>query len=143
VDAAEVQQLAKEAGFVISEKAVEDFGVLLGSLESAIQHVMLQEDELPRPDLNKYPRTNINIPTGQATNKGAWATCCVVKCTQPFSSLLAGRTVAIKDNTALAGVRCLNGITPHDGKEWVPVYDATVVTRVLDAGGVILGKAGW
>lgn len=48
-------------------------------------------------------------------------------------------TVAIKDNTAVAGVRCTNGSTTVD---WTPEYDATIVTRILDAGGLILGKSG-
>lgn len=47
--------------------------------------------------------------------------------------------LAIKDNVAVAGVRCTNGTTMVD---WTPEYDATIVTRILDAGGVVLGKAG-
>lgn len=39
----------------------------------------------------------------------------------------------------MAGVRCTNGSTMVD---WTPDYDATIVTRILDAGGLILGKSG-
>lgn len=39
----------------------------------------------------------------------------------------------------MAGVRCTNGSTMVD---WTPEYDATIVTRILDAGGLILGKSG-
>nr|KAG5700740.1 hypothetical protein BaRGS_029105 [Batillaria attramentaria] len=45
---------------------------------------------------------------------------------------LSGRTVGIKDNTAVAGVPMRNG-----GKlleNYVPEFDATVVSRILDAG---------
>lgn len=52
---------------------------------------------------------------------------------------LAGRTVALKDNVALAGVPMMNGAAPLEG--FVPSFDATVVTRLLDAGATILGKA--
>lgn len=52
--------------------------------------------------------------------------------------LLAGKTLAIKDNIAVAGVPCTNGTGAVD---WTPNVDATLVTRILDAGGVILGKA--
>lgn len=62
-----------------------------------------------------------------------------VKSTQPESNLLQGRTLALKDNIALAGVRCTNGT---DLSGWVPDFDATVVKRILDCGGTILGKAG-
>jgi amidase len=62
-----------------------------------------------------------------------------VTCNNPKSDLLAGRTVALKDNIALAGVRCTNGT---DLSGWTPDFDATVATRILDAGGKIVGKAG-
>jgi Asp-tRNA(Asn)/Glu-tRNA(Gln) amidotransferase A subunit family amidase len=61
------------------------------------------------------------------------------RCTEPTKNLLQGRTVALKDNIALAGVRCTNGTAMVD---WVPEIDATVATRVMDAGGIITGKAG-
>lgn len=61
------------------------------------------------------------------------------KCTSPTSDLLKGRTVALKDNMAFAGVRCTNGTAMVD---WVPDIDATIITRVLDAGATIIGKAG-
>lgn len=102
---------------------------------------MSQEDDLPRPDLSKYPRTEVKIPqNAEESDKGAWATTCIGQSTAPTSSLLSGKKVALKDNIAFAGVRCLNGMDPL-GKEWVPDYDATVATRIMDAGGVIVGKA--
>jgi amidase len=52
---------------------------------------------------------------------------------------LAGRTVAIKDNTAVAGVPMMNGSRTVEG--YVPLRDATVVTRLLAAGATIAGKA--
>jgi amidase len=48
------------------------------------------------------------------------------------SGLLAGRTVAIKDNTAVAGVPMRNGTKILSS--YVPEFDATIVTRILDAG---------
>lgn len=61
-----------------------------------------------------------------------------MRCTKPSSGLLKGKTLAIKDNVAVAGVPCMNG---NEAVEWIPNVDATIVTRILDAGGVILGKA--
>lgn len=102
---------------------------------------MSQEDDLPRPDLSKYPRTEIKTPqNAEESDKGAWATTCIAQSTAPTSSLLSRKKVALKDNIAFAGVRCLNGMDPL-GKEWVPDYDATVATRIMDARGVIVGKA--
>src|ERR1700722_5297906 len=45
---------------------------------------------------------------------------------------LAGKTVAVKDNIAVAGVPMMNGSNTRVG--FVPSADATVVTRLLAAG---------
>jgi amidase len=52
---------------------------------------------------------------------------------------LAGRTVAVKDNVEVAGVPMMNG--SHTVEGFVPSQDATVVTRLLEAGALITGKA--
>jgi amidase len=52
---------------------------------------------------------------------------------------LAGKRVAIKDNVCVAGVQMMNGASILEG--YVPEIDATIVTRLLDEGAEILGKA--
>src|SRR6202045_1311028 len=52
---------------------------------------------------------------------------------------LSGKSVAIKDNICVAGVPMMNGSVLLEG--YVPELDATVVTRILEAGGTIAGKA--
>ena len=52
---------------------------------------------------------------------------------------LLGKTVALKDNVCLAGVPMMNGASTLKG--YTPDVDATVVTRLLDAGATIAGKA--
>jgi amidase len=52
---------------------------------------------------------------------------------------LAGKTVVLKDNVCLAGVPMMNGASTLEG--YTPDIDATIVTRILDAGGTIVGKA--
>jgi amidase len=52
---------------------------------------------------------------------------------------LAGYRVAVKDNTAVAGVPMMNG--SHTLEGFVPDRDATVVSRLLEAGATIAGKA--
>lgn len=51
---------------------------------------------------------------------------------------LSGRTVAVKDSIMVAGLPMSAGARVLDG--YVPLQDATIVRRVLDAGGTIVGK---
>lgn len=53
---------------------------------------------------------------------------------------LHGIPVAIKDLIATEGIRTTGGSKLYEN--WVPDTDATVVTRLKDAGAVILGKTG-
>ncbi|KAI1120428.1 putative amidase [Nemania abortiva] len=125
-----------KAGLELAEPLLKDFSALLTSFEAAVDSLPDDRPVQPRPDLEKYPRTNVHIP--EDNEFGAWATKVTAKCTAPKSSLLEGRTVALKDNVALAGVRCTNGTAMV---EWVPEVDATIATRIMDAGATITGKS--
>lgn len=74
-------------------------------------------------------------PTGNRL--GAWYV--TTELTGAADGPLSGRRVAIKDNIAVAGVPMMNGSETVRG--FVPAVDATVVTRLLDAGATIAGKA--
>ena len=132
----EVKSLCDKAGLTAPENHIQDWATLLGALDQSIQSVLNEEDYVPKVDLNKYPRTDIHIP--EDTNKGGWATKCIAKATEPKTDLLKGKTIALKDNVALANVRCTNGTEALD---WTPSIDAAVATRIMDAGGTITGKA--
>ncbi|KKY31224.1 putative glutamyl-trna amidotransferase subunit a [Diaporthe ampelina] len=134
----EITGLAAKAGLKLEEGHAEDYSIMTTEFEGLV--ASLGDDKLlfPKPDLAKYPRENVHIPEPKDTDGGGWATKVSIKATSPKTSLLEGKTVAIKDNTAVAGVRCTNGSTMVD---WTPEYDATIVTRVMDAGGLILGKS--
>ncbi|MEO1190842.1 MAG: amidase [Pseudomonadota bacterium] len=85
----------------------------------------------------KYPRTPGYKPTGEENPNNAWYVKTEIKGAR--SGPLAGKTIALKDNVQLAGVPMRNGATTLEG--FSPNLDATIVTRVLDAGGTIKGKA--
>ncbi|KAI9742038.1 MAG: hypothetical protein M1834_000428 [Cirrosporium novae-zelandiae] len=131
-----VNALAADAGIKIPEKDVEDFRTLIAGLDHAAKEVLGMDDPVPQVDLNLYPRTDIHTP--KDTDMGGWATKAIVTCTAPKTTQLQDKTLALKDNIALASVRCLNG---NNAVPWTPTIDATVVTRILDASGTILGKA--
>ena len=46
--------------------------------------------------------------------------------------ILKGKTVAIKDSVCVAGIPMINGSKILEG--YIPDIDATIVTRILDAG---------
>src|SRR4029077_11065661 len=95
-------------------------------------------DELSEPKLAvKYPRLPGYRPTPEENKLNAWYWKTDIK--GSGKGVLAGKTVAVKDNICVAGVPMMNGSRVLEG--YVPEIDATVVTRVLEAGGTITGKA--
>src|SRR3954454_13903918 len=92
-------------------------------------------DAPPRPV--RYPRVDVgHRPVGAENPGNGW----VWRCSIPGAAEgpLAGERVAVKDNICLAGIPMLNGTEMLEG--FVPREDATVVTRLLDAGAEIVGK---
>jgi amidase len=91
-------------------------------------------DEVPAVT---YPRTPGYRPHPEENRHGAW----YVKTTIAGAPIgkLKGKKIVLKDNICLAGVPMMNGASTLEG--YMPDVDATVATRVLDAGGTIVGKA--
>jgi amidase len=85
----------------------------------------------------RYPRTPGHRPGAAENPLNAWAVKTEVR-GAPYGPL-AGKRIVLKDNVCLAGVPMMNGASTLEG--YVPDVDATVVTRLLDAGGTIVGKA--
>lgn len=85
----------------------------------------------------KYPRTPGYKPELAENPLNAW----YQKTDIPGANagLLKGHKVILKDNICLAGVPMMNGSSTLEG--YIPDLDATVATRILDAGGNIAGKA--
>jgi amidase len=85
----------------------------------------------------RYPRQDTGgRPEGTDNPYHGWTWRCRIE--GAADGPLAGRTVGVKDNVAVAGVPLLNGSEVFEG--FVPSEDATVVTRLLDAGATIVGK---
>jgi amidase len=103
-------------------------------LADGYRMIAAMPDELPPI---KYPRGGFSRPQGDENKHGAWAAKTSIK--GATSGKLAGKKVAIKDTYCVAGVPMTNGASVLEG--YVPEFDATVVTRLLDAGAEIVGKA--
>jgi amidase len=131
---AELRQAAEQLGMKPDPQyfdAIEEIVVPLCAAYAALDAV---PDEKPAV---KYPRDSGKRPKPEENPLGAWYMKTSIKGAP--GGKLAGRRVALKDNVCLAGVPMMIGAGFLDGS--VPDIDATVVTRILDQGGEIAGKA--
>lgn len=126
-------EIAEGFGMSLSETELSDFHRLMQATIDAYDAVDEMPDNLP---LVKYPRTSGYRPGPDENKYNAWYWKCEIKGAP--DGKLAGRTIAIKDNICVAGVPMMNGASTLEG--YVPEIDATVVERILDAGGTITGK---
>ena len=130
----ELQRLAETCGFELSADELERFRGLMEPRLEYLQELEALPDYLPAV---KYPREPGVRPEAEDNPYNAWCRKVVVK--GAASGKLHGKRIALKDNIMLAQVPMLHGTWVMDG--YVPEVDATVVTRILDAGGEIAGKA--
>jgi amidase len=130
----QVVDLASSLGMTMTSEEAGSYLKLMQPNFDAYDVVDAMPDFVP---VTKYPRTPGYRPVGEENRYGAWYYKSEVK--GAADGRLAGKTVALKDNVALAGVPMMNGAATLEG--FVPMADATIVTRMLDAGATILGKA--
>ncbi len=131
---ADVVALAEHHGMHPSEADAATFTTLLdGALSSYDAVEELWSDIAPTPPSDRSNRR----PDDADNPLGAWYVRTDIRGAD--DGPLAGRTVAVKDNTAVAGVPMMNG--SHTLEGFVPSQDATVVSRLLSAGATIAGKS--
>ncbi|VDC30494.1 amidase [Pseudogemmobacter humi] len=128
----DLRRIASEFGFTLSEADLSEAMPLLE--ESFAAYDLVSELELPVPPC-RWPRGPVVWP--QENPLGAWYVQCETKGAP--EGRLQGKRIVLKDNILMAGVPMANGSATLAG--FVPAEDATVVTRVLEAGGTITGKA--
>jgi amidase len=130
----ELQQAALELGLHLSEADARSFhGLMQGQLDA---YDLVEDMVAPFPEV-MYPRTPGVRPQPQDNPYGAWAVKTHIEGAR--RGKLRGKRVAIKDNVCVAGVPMMNGASILEG--YAPEIDATIVTRLLDEGAEILGKA--
>ena len=129
----QLRDVADACGLALTDEDVSSFrGLMQGSID-AYNVVAAMPDEVP---VVKYPRTPGYRPGPEENPRNAWYRKATVK--GAASGKLKGKVVALKDNIMLAGVPMMNGSATLEG--YVPDFDATIVTRMLDAGAEIAGK---
>ena len=131
---ADLRQAAQKLGMNPSDDYLLAVEQIVTPLANAYATLDATPDELPAV---KYPRGQFYRPGPEENPHGAWYVKTSIK-GKPGGKL-AGRRVALKDNVCLAGVPMMIGAQVLEG--YVPDVDATIVERILDAGGEIAGKA--
>jgi amidase len=132
-----LDELKSIAGQYYLNISREDLKVYKAVIEGAIGSYR-RVGELKEPKLPvKYPRKRGYRPSQNDNPLNAWYWRCSIKGAN--TGKLAGKKIALKDNICVSGIPMMNGSAVLEG--FVPDVDATVVTRILDAGGEIIGKA--
>src|SRR5207249_4838859 len=126
-------EIAAELGFAFTEADLAAHRECLLPSFEAYNELDRLPDELPPVT---YPRRPGRRPMPEENRHGAWYVKTEVE--GAAAGKLKGKKIALKDNICLAGVAMMNGASTMEG--YVPDVDATVVTRILDAGGTIVGK---
>jgi amidase len=130
----QIRAIAHQLGIALSDADAQSYLGLMEPSLATYDALAAMPDELPAV---RYPRGPGRAPAPGEDPYNAW--CVITEIAGAPSGKLAGKRVAIKDNACVAGVPMMNGASILAG--YVPEIDATVVTRILDAGGTIVGKA--
>ncbi|MGD1924044.1 MAG: amidase, partial [Paracoccaceae bacterium] len=131
---AQLKDITTELGMSLSDSRIREFHEVMQGTLDAYDVVDAMPDYLP-PVL--YPRTSGYRPTEEENPLNAWYVKTEIRGAP--RGKLHGKTVALKDNVCLAGVPMMNGASTLKG--YTPDVDATIVTRLLDEGATIMGKA--
>jgi amidase len=130
----QVQRVAASLGFNMSAERAAAYLRMMEPTFQSYDIVDRLPDNLPTVT---YPRTpGYQVPLEQ-NPFNAWTRKVSIK-GKP-GGRLSGKRVVLKDVICLAGVPLSAGTSFLNG--FIPEADATVVTRILDAGGEIVGKA--
>ncbi|MEM1344706.1 MAG: amidase [Pseudomonadota bacterium] len=130
----QLADLVEGLGMSIPEEERAVYDAALQGIFDRYDLVDAMPDELPPVT---YPRTPGYRPGPEENPHNAWYWKTTIEGAP--EGPLKGKTVAIKDNVQVAGVPMMNGAATLEG--YTPEIDATIVTRLLDAGATILGKA--
>ena len=139
------------ADFVKSVSSEYNLGIKDDELNAYIKHGNISNilDDIERlhgvfeseiySNKNEYKSRKYWIPNDNENEFNQWAIKCDIKSDNPTTNILDNKKIGIKDTVQIGGLPCMNGSTIYDG--YIANNDATIISRILDNGGNIVGKA--
>jgi amidase len=132
--AEEAREIARAQSVALS---IDEAAALLPQLEDILHEIEHVADfPIPKPVVRFPERDPGTRPSPEEDPYNVFIRRCLVR--GAASGPLQGKRIGLKDNIRVAGVPMSNGSTMM--QDYVPVLDAAVVERLLDAGGSIVGK---
>ena len=130
----QLRKISTRTGLSVTDDELMSYIELMRSSIESYNVLDALPDNLPKV---KYPRTAGYQPPTEENTHNAWYYKTAIK--GASRGKLKGKKIVVKDNVMVAGVPMMNGSSILEG--YVPEIDATIVTRILDAGGELAGKA--
>lgn len=130
----QMRDMANRFGMSLSDAELQEYSQIIEPYMQAYDRLDAMPDNLPEV---RYPRSPGHFPAPSENRLNAWYVKTEVRGAP--DGPLRGKRIALKDTICLAGVPMMNGSSIMEG--YTPEIDATIVTRMLDAGAVIAGKA--
>ncbi|MCG8490821.1 MAG: ATP-binding cassette domain-containing protein, partial [Sneathiellales bacterium] len=130
----QMRTMAERFGMSLTDEELAEYSEIIEPYLQAYDRLDMTPDYLPEV---RYPRAPGYHPDVTDNPLNAWYVKTEVK--GAMDGPLRGKRIALKDTICLAGVPMMNGSSIMEG--YTPEIDATIVTRMLDAGAVIAGKA--
>ena len=130
----QMRNMASRFGMNLTDEELREYSEIMEPYIQSYDRLDATPDNLPPV---RYPRSPGRCPDLSENPLNAWYVKTEVRGAP--DGPLRGKRIALKDTVCLAGVPMMNGSSVMEG--YTPEIDATIVTRMLDAGAIIAGKA--
>ena len=135
-DESEVREFSREIGLDLTASEIRIMSSRMTEAIDALEafyEMRIEEQSLPLEFLSRDPGYR---PTEAEDPLNAFIRKCRVE--GASEGPLQGKSIGLKDHIAVSGIPLTFGSHLMDG--YIPDFDATVVSRILNAGGTITGK---
>lgn len=130
----QMRDMAARFGMNLTDAELAEYSDIMEPYIQAYDRLDATPDNLPPV---RYPRSPGHFPGFADNPLNAWYVKTEVRGAP--DGPLRGKRIVLKDTVCLAGVPMMNGSSIMEG--YTPEIDATIVTRMLDAGALIVGKS--